>query len=129
MLMYDASTTWRVTAAAPSHAGAISNVIPTQTDRNAAKGGISVHTTILFSGSCEAGKAAARALHVKLLGDVRPLFHVPAPRAKSLFGDVYMITVSHPYLVSLEGQGGSACATMWPQGCAPALAIVHGPTN
>ena len=65
-----------------------------------------MHTTILFSGSCEAGKAAARTLHVKLLGDVRPMFYVPAPRAKSLFGDVYMITVSHPYLVSLGGRGG-----------------------
>ncbi len=81
-------------------AGTISDVIPTLVERNAVKGGVSVHTTILFSGSCEAGKAAARTLHVKLLGDVRPLFYVPAPRAKSLFGDVYMITVSHPYLVS-----------------------------
>ncbi len=62
-------------------------------------GGLAVHTILLFSGSCEAGKAAARALHVKLLGDVRSLFYVPAPRAKSLFGDVYMVTLSHPYLV------------------------------
>jgi len=67
-----------------------------------------VHTTVLFSGSCEAGKAAARTLHVKLLGDVRTLFYVPAPRAKSLFGDVYMVTVSHPFLVSrcVDGRVG-----------------------
>ena len=87
-------------ASCHGHAGTISDVIPTLTEPNTAKGGVSVHTTILFSGSCEAGKAAARTLHVKLLGDVRPLFYVPAPRAKSLFGDFYMITVSHPYLVS-----------------------------
>ena len=82
-----------------SCAGAISEVIPWSTEPNRIKGGVSAHTIILFSGSCEAGKAAARTLHVKLLGDVRTLFYVPAPRAKSLFGDVYMITVSHPYLV------------------------------
>ncbi len=45
-------------------------------------GGLAVHTIVLFSGSCEAGKAAARALHVKLLGDVRPLFYVPARAAR-----------------------------------------------
>ncbi len=65
-----------------------------------------MHTTVLFSGSCEAGKAAARTLHVKLLGDVRTLFYAPAPRAKSLFGDVYMVTVSHPFLVSCWGRVG-----------------------
>lgn len=90
-------------------------MIPTLVEPNTAKGGVSVHTTILFGGSCLAGKAAARSLHVKLLGDVRPLFYVPAPRAKSLFGDVYMITVSHPYLVSLLGEGsgiGADCAVL-----------------
>ena len=72
-----------------------------------------MHTTILFSGSCEAGKAAARTLHVKLLGDVRPLFYVPAPRARSLFGNVYMITVSHPYLVrAWVGRGALHRVTM-----------------
>lgn len=91
-------------------AGAISDVLPTLVEPNSAKGGVSVHTTILFSGSCEAGKAAARALHVALLGDVRPLFAVPAPGARSLFGDVYMITVSHPYLVSLLGAGSGRAA-------------------
>ena len=78
-------------------------MIPTLVERNTAKGGILVHTTVLFSGSCAAGKEAARALHVKLLGDVRPLFYVPAPRAKSLFGDVYMITVGFPFLVRAGG--------------------------
>ena len=87
-------------------------MIPTLVERNTAKGGVSVHTTVLFGGSCEAGKAAARALHVQLLGDVRPLFYVPAPRAKSLFGDVYMITVGFPYLVraGAEHRAGRAGA-------------------
>jgi len=76
-------------------------VIPWSTEPK--NGGLAVHTIVLFSGSCEAGKAAASALHVKLLGDVRPLFYVPAPRAKSLFGDVYMVTVGFPYLVSGPG--------------------------
>ena len=69
------------------------------------KGGVLAHTIILFGGSCEAGKAAARSLHVKLLGDVRAMFYVYAPRAKSLFGDVYMVTVGFPYLVRLGSRG------------------------
>ena len=89
------------------HAGAISNVIPFSTEPNRVKGGILVHTIVLFRGSCEAGKAGARNLHVKLLGDVRPLFYVPAPHAKSLFGDVYMVTVGFPYLVR-----GSCCGSV-----------------
>ncbi len=56
---------------------------------------MAAHTILLFSGSCAAGKAAARALHVRLLGDVQQLF--PA----ALFGAVHMETVSHPFLVSL----------------------------
>ncbi|PRW20326.1 heat shock 90C isoform B [Chlorella sorokiniana] len=95
--------TYIATVKALAPASTISDVIPTLTEPNPIKGGISVHTTILFSGSCEAGKAAARALHVKLLGDVRPMFYVPAPRAKSLFGDVYMITVGFPYLADATG--------------------------
>ena len=85
-------------------AGAISDVLPWSTEPNTQRGGTLVHTIILFSGSCEAGKAAARTLHVKLLGDVRPLFYVPAPRARSLFGNVYMVTVGFPYLVSRAQQ-------------------------
>ncbi len=112
------------------HAGTISDVIPTLVERNTVKGGVSVHTTILFSGSCEAGKAAARTLHVKLLGDVRLLFYVPAPRAKSLFGDVYMITVSHPYLVSQVAKGNvcwpAAAAWQWAAlGCTPTDATAN----
>ncbi len=81
----------------PARAGVISAVIPWSTEPKSS--GLAVNTVVLFNGGCEAGKAAARMLHVKLLGDVRPLFYVPAPHAKSLFGDVYMVTVSHPYLV------------------------------
>ncbi|PRW60709.1 tRNA pseudouridine synthase mitochondrial-like [Chlorella sorokiniana] len=80
----------------------ISDVIPGPTEP-IKRGGIAVHTTVLFSGSCENGKAAARSLHVKLLGDVRPMFYVPGPRAKSLFGDVYMITNGFPYLADGNG--------------------------
>ncbi|PRW44907.1 fibronectin isoform X1 [Chlorella sorokiniana] len=107
-------STYIATVKSLAPAGAISDVIPTLTEPNTVKGGISVHTTILFSGSCEAGKAAARTLHVKLLGDVRPMFYVPAPRAKSLFGDVYMITVSHPYLA--DGTGAKLVAPSAPAG-------------
>lgn len=94
-------------------------MIPLSTEPNKQKGGILAHTVILFSGSCATGKAAARALHVKLLGDVRPLFYVPAPRAKSLFGDVYMATESHPYLVSDVGGdvgGVVAVGSCWQAG-------------
>ena len=92
-----------------------------------------MHTTILFSGSCAAGKDAARALHVKLLGDVRAMFYAPAPRAKSLFGDVYMVTIGFPYLVSLAGRCVWQRAAEWRQraacpatvavGCAPGSAL------
>ncbi|KAI7845333.1 hypothetical protein COHA_001174 [Chlorella ohadii] len=83
-------------------AGVISAVIPWSTEPKSS--GLAVNTVVLFSGGCEAGKAAARTLHIKLLGDVRPLFYVPAPHAKSLFGDVYMVTVSHPYLADGSGK-------------------------
>ncbi len=90
-------------------------MLPWSTEPNTIKGGILVHTIVLFSGSCEAGKAAARTLHVKLLGDVRPLFYVPVPRARSLFGNVYMVTLGFPYLVRRTcccccGQGAHALA-------------------
>ena len=58
---------------------------------------MAVHTTLLFSGSCEAGKAAARSLHVKLLGNVGSMFPV------HVFGRVHMEAVLHPYLVSSCG--------------------------
>jgi hypothetical protein len=95
-------------------AGAISDVLPWSTEPNTLKGGILVHTIVLFSGSCEVGKAAARDLHVKLLGDVRPLFYVPAPRARSLFGNVYMVTVGFPYLA--DGYGRELSAPAAPAG-------------
>ena len=92
-------------------AGAISEVIPFSTEPNKLKGGILAHTIILLGGSCEAGKVAARALHVKLLGDVRPMFYVYAPSAKSLFGDVYMVTIGFPYLV--RGSSRRAPVPSW----------------
>lgn len=60
-------------------------------------GGVAVHTILSFSGSCESGKAAARNLHVKLLGNVGSLFPV------HVFGTVHMEAISHPYLVSSCG--------------------------
>ena len=107
-------------------------MLPWSTEPNTLRGGTLVHTIVLFSGSCEAGKAAARDLHVKLLGDVRPLFYVPAPRARSLFGNVYMVTVGFPYLVSKVQQCwgvihpclAAVCAI-----CVPAVAVVCLPSR
>ncbi|PRW45179.1 lactation elevated 1 [Chlorella sorokiniana] len=107
-------STYIATVKSLAPAGAISDVLPWSTEPNRIKGGIAAHTIVLFSGSCEAGKAAARALHVKLLGDVRTLFYVPAPRAKSLFGDVYMITVGFPYLA--DGYGKELSSPAAPAG-------------
>ena len=103
----------------PLPKGAISAVIPWSTEPR--DGGLAVHTIVLFGGGCEAGKAGSRALHVKLLGDVRPLFYVPVPRAKSLFGDVSMVTVGFPYLVSrmrppaaaTAGRAWWRCSVSW----------------
>ena len=101
------------TACTPPHPlpRAGSTVIPVATEPE--DGALAVHTVLLFSSlNCAQGKEAAKNLHVRLLGDVRPLFYAPAgglaPATgshrppygpKSLFGDVHMETISHPYLV------------------------------
>lgn len=75
-------------------------------------GALAVHSVLLFPGPVSPNKLAAQALHVRLLGDVRPFFADCAGTASAahhtgggagcqpLFGEAHMEAVSHPYLVS-----------------------------